>query len=290
MILNKSKSPWYLPVAREIADVIYETRATATQHATYRTRHEQESQLQATFEKYSRIAGVWAPGAERTHGEQIGHVKRGCLTRQLQDIAADGSRIEGSHKIWNSLQRAQPSGLEMVLALGADLVLRRNIRVRFGSRHKQSSATGFVASTHGCHHVRLCNEINQLFNQLVEEERKRGTVEEYTLRPVLPHVDTPETFGLSGVSSEALLELEGLLQIKDDPEDEDENVLQHTITEADIELPKPDIVNDVGAATTTPSASLCTQAEFQLARDGLEEVESPSSASNQAKQTSNARS
>ncbi|KAF7796643.1 hypothetical protein EIP86_007825 [Pleurotus ostreatoroseus] len=275
MILNKSKSPWYLPVAREIADAIYETRATATQHATYRTRHEQESRLQATFEKYSRMTGVWAPGAERTHGEQIGHVKKGCLTRRLQDIAADGSRIEGSHKTWNSLQRAQPSGLEMVLALGADLVLRRNIRVRFGSRHKQAPATGFVASTHGCHHVRLCNEINQLFNQLAEEEQKRGTVEEYTLRPVLPRVDTPETFGLSGVSSEGLLELEGLLQIKDDPEDEDENVLQRTITEADIELPKPDIIANACAATTAPSMSLCTHAEFQLARDGLEEVEPP---------------
>ncbi|KAF7794597.1 hypothetical protein EIP86_005733 [Pleurotus ostreatoroseus] len=280
MILNKSKSPWYLPVAREIADAIYETRATATQHATYRTRQDQETRLQATFEKYSRIAGVWAPGAERTHGEQIGHVKKGCLTRRLQDIAADGSRIEGSHKTWNSLQRAQPSGLEMVLALGADLVLRRNIRVRFGSRYKQSPATGFVASTHGCHHVRLCNAINQLFNQLVEEERKRGTAEEYTLRPILPHVNTSETFGLSGVSNEALLELEGLLQIKDDPEDEDENLLQRTITEADIELPKPDVDALVTACSATSSTtvsltSLSTRAEFQLARDGLKEVAPP---------------
>ncbi len=59
----------------------------------------------------------------KVHADQLTHVKKGCLERRRQDIAADGSRIEGSHKAWNTLQRACASGLEMFGALSRDFVL-----------------------------------------------------------------------------------------------------------------------------------------------------------------------
>ncbi|KAG2045391.1 hypothetical protein BDR06DRAFT_900708, partial [Suillus hirtellus] len=51
------------------------------------------------------------------------HVQKGCLERSDQDIWSDGSCVEGTHKGWNSLQRAQPSGIMMLSVLGHDFVL-----------------------------------------------------------------------------------------------------------------------------------------------------------------------
>ncbi|KAJ7659690.1 hypothetical protein DFH06DRAFT_935341, partial [Mycena polygramma] len=56
---------------------------------------------------------------------QMQHVRKGCLARPREDISSDGSRIEGSHKEWNSIQRSFASGLEMQTALGHDFVLHR---------------------------------------------------------------------------------------------------------------------------------------------------------------------
>ncbi|KAH8990372.1 hypothetical protein EDB86DRAFT_2746341, partial [Lactarius hatsudake] len=55
----------------------------------------------------------------------------GCLARERQDI--HGSRVEGPHKGWNSLQHAQLSGLAVFVALGHNHVLRRNIRIVIAS-------------------------------------------------------------------------------------------------------------------------------------------------------------
>ncbi|KAJ7247360.1 hypothetical protein C8J57DRAFT_1241080 [Mycena rebaudengoi] len=41
------------------------------------------------------------------------HVQKGCLARPREDIASNGSRIEGSHKGWNSIQRSMASGLAL---------------------------------------------------------------------------------------------------------------------------------------------------------------------------------
>lgn len=84
---------------------------------------------------------------------QLKHVRKGCLEHNTKGIRADGSRIEGSHKGWNFLRRAQPSGVTMLNALGHDFVLRRNVRVAFS----RSDMTPFIKFTRGSHHLQLCN-------------------------------------------------------------------------------------------------------------------------------------
>lgn len=135
-----------------------------------------------------------------------------------QDIAADGSRIEGSHKGWNGLQRAFASGLEMWLALASDFVLRRNIRIAYRLQG-HSSHSAFISTTHGCHHLRLCNAINQLYNTLIEKEAARGVKIMYIPRTLMKNIDSGETFGL--VRSENALTFSGLWEIKNELDDED---------------------------------------------------------------------
>ncbi|KAG2120419.1 uncharacterized protein F5147DRAFT_563009 [Suillus discolor] len=103
-----------------------------------------------------------------------------------QDIQSDGSHVEGTHKGWNSLQRAQPSGIVMLSALGHDFVLRQNIRVA-SSRHQM---TPFVKFTHSSHHIQLSNHIARLYNGLHEKDTQLLPL------PELPDVDSGETFGL----------------------------------------------------------------------------------------------
>lgn len=144
----------------------------------------------------------------KVHADQLRHVKKGCLERRRQDIAADGSRIEGSHKAWNSIQQSHASGLEMFLALAHDFVLRWNVN------NNAKDPSNFIATTHGCHHLRLCDRVNTLHNSLVQRERARGVKSEYTLRATFPVVDSGESFGLT-VSNNSL-SFGGLLQIKEE--------------------------------------------------------------------------
>ena len=144
------------------------------------------------------------------HAEQLRHVEKGCLTRIRHDIAGDGSRIEGSHKGWNSLQRSFSCGLELFCALAHDFVLRRNIRIA----HTQDTAVPFEKSTLGSHHIRLTDHIARLWNQLLKTEKKAST----NLKPLpeMATVASDETFGL--VVSKSVETFNGLLEIKDEEE------------------------------------------------------------------------
>lgn len=134
--------------------------------------------LTAVFEKWSMHGSVWSAAAstvsstpesqdassltiDQVHITQLQHVRKGCLARIRQDIRSDGSRIEGSHKGWNSLQRSFTSGLELQEALSHDFVLRRNSQTALAnSSDSQSSgfSTSFVQTTFGSHHVRLASD------------------------------------------------------------------------------------------------------------------------------------
>ena len=71
--------------------------------------------------------------------------RKGCLARLCQDVASDGSRIEGSHKGWNSIMRSFSNGLEVYTALAHDFVLHRNLRVAASHGNKTGVARKFVA-------------------------------------------------------------------------------------------------------------------------------------------------
>jgi hypothetical protein len=116
------------------------------------------------------------------------HVEKGCLVRNNQTFSSDGSRIEGSHKGWNSIQRSFASGIEVFTALCHDFVLRRNVRVV--SSH--DVAPPFLKAAHGSHHLGCVNHVNSLWNALVRKD-KTGKMKEL---PELPDVQSHETFGL----------------------------------------------------------------------------------------------
>lgn len=154
------------------------------------------------------------------HADQLEHVRKGCLVRPREDICMDGSRIEGSHKAWNSLQWAHPSGIEVYAALGHDFFLRRNIRIasaRIKNNHVVSF-NEFVASTHSSHHVQLVNHVATLFNSLYNKELI-ALKEKLVAYPTLPRVEVMEMIGL--VESAHSLTFGGLVEVKDEEVDLD---------------------------------------------------------------------
>lgn len=152
----------------------------------------------------------------QVHADQLVHVRRGCLERVCPDLPSDGSRIEGSHKGWNSIMRAHPSGIEMFTALAHDHVLRRNVRVAY----KKPFPSNFVKSTFGSHHVRLISCAAELWNEIISCEVHMSTCANLQPRPVLLQVDSGECFGL--VCSEFSTTFGGLFQVKEEVEESSE--------------------------------------------------------------------
>jgi hypothetical protein len=145
------------------------------------------------------------------------HVRKGCLARPREDIPSDGSRIEGSHKGWNSIQRAFASGLVMFRALSHDFVLRRNIRVGLNGRYRKPSP--FLSSTHGCHHIRLVSHTAHIWNVLISKaQRSNSHADHLELLPELRIVNSNEIFGV--VDSQNAMSFGGLFQIKQEDEKE----------------------------------------------------------------------
>ncbi|KAI0685123.1 hypothetical protein BC835DRAFT_1421556 [Cytidiella melzeri] len=127
VIVGGVHNPHRAAVLRDIVDAILESPAEDGRPAKWRQKEEQEIMLEAMYQKWLTCGKVWSEAAARAHAIQMGHVRKGCLSRPRSDIWSDGSRIEGSHKGWNSLQRANPSGYQTILFLASDHVLRRNI-------------------------------------------------------------------------------------------------------------------------------------------------------------------
>ncbi|EJD33698.1 hypothetical protein AURDEDRAFT_177222 [Auricularia subglabra TFB-10046 SS5] len=143
-------------VAREFSDALIKTRASARNNITHR--------------------------------EQMGHVRKGCVTRARSDISSDGSRIEGSHKTWNSLNRTFTGGVESLEAQGHDMVLRKNLRIAA----KRDPALDFVASTYGSHHISLVLSAASDWNSIVRQVGSPSLVP----APLLQYANSDEQFGL----------------------------------------------------------------------------------------------
>ncbi|KAL6303302.1 hypothetical protein BKA93DRAFT_818125 [Sparassis latifolia] len=201
---NGTKNPYRQDVARDIIDAILKTPAD--------NKEQQEKRLMEAYEKWEEKGGVWSAAAAKAHEEQLSHVRKGCLARPRQDIASDGSHIEGSHKGWNGLQRSFASGIEVLTALGHDHVLRRNIRVAFNSSHM--SLEQFLQSTRGSHHIRLVDGVAKLWNVILDDTK---TVRTRNLRPLpeLQIIDSGETFGL--IRAEYATSYHNLADIKEEP-------------------------------------------------------------------------
>ncbi|PIL26811.1 hypothetical protein GSI_11072 [Ganoderma sinense ZZ0214-1] len=199
-VLGGTKNPHRREVAEDIAGAIIKTKAHDGIPARYWSQEEQEERLVEAFKKWVVVGGVWNAAAEKAHHEQLEHVRKGCLARPREDIATDGSRIEGTHKGWNSLQRTHPSGVEVLTALAADHVLRHNIRVDYASPDPFS----FTASTFGSHHIHLVNACAQLWNALLEPANRgeRRHPADLFPAPTLQPAASEETFGLVKASSD----------------------------------------------------------------------------------------
>ncbi|GBE81445.1 hypothetical protein SCP_0311740 [Sparassis crispa] len=211
-ILNGTKNPLYSAIASDIVDAVLKTRADKHNLAVYWSQLEQEKRLVDAYEKWFKRGGVWSVAAQKAHEEQLGHVQKGCLSRTRQDVPSDGSRIEGSHKGWNGLQRSHASGIEVLSALCHDFVLRRNIRI--GSVLEQCST--FLTSTHGSHHIRLVDAVAKLWNALLQvpDNCSKGL----RILPELEVISSNEKFGL--VSAKCLANYQNLVVIKDEPRDD----------------------------------------------------------------------
>lgn len=197
----------------------------------------------------------------KVHSDQMGHVRRGCLARSRQDIRTDGSRIEGSHKHWNSIQRAQPSGIEVYHGLCHDTVHRRNLRIGISAIEKGETSVQegeFLTSTYGSHHTRLVSYVAERFNALRSQEK--GKVQKaLEVRPTLKEVIDDQLFGL--VVSNHSLTFGGLLVVKEVLKEEDE--LLAALEERTEDLDDASLIQQLGidqtllnvpATVTTPPA------------------------------------
>ncbi|KAI0066538.1 hypothetical protein BV25DRAFT_1912599 [Artomyces pyxidatus] len=212
---------WGAYLANDVVDAILKRRAKNGVPALYHTKEEQEKRLTEMYNKWRKTRMVWSQAAAKTHQEQLKHVRKGCLTRTREDIASDGSRIEGTHKGWNSLMRSFSSGLEIFVALGHDFVLRRNIRLAFSALSAEKAvAPTFLTYTYGSHHIQLTDHIAELWNAMLGGEHgpERGPATTLIPRPRLANVDSGESFGL--VSSQFALTYGGLMEFAKPEEEE----------------------------------------------------------------------
>ncbi|TFK92373.1 hypothetical protein K466DRAFT_480747, partial [Polyporus arcularius HHB13444] len=215
-VVNGSKNPHRAEVAHDLVDAIVKCTANNNAPAVYRSQSEQETRLQAVYDKWAAKKGVWTAAAAKTHAEQLAHVKKGCLSRPRDDVRSDGSRIEGVHKGFNSLQRSFASGLVMMTLLLHDYILRRNIRNELA---RSSGATPFVSSTHGSHHVRLVNAFATLWNRLITAAQCARTLPSDIHRlPEFVSVNSGESFGLVKITP-AVAAQQSFVTIKEEPEE-----------------------------------------------------------------------
>ena len=156
--------------------------------------------------------------SSKAHQEQLAHVRKGCLARPRDDVRADGSQIEGSHKGWNALQRSFSSGIEMMSALGHDFVLRHNSRIE--RTLKQPSK--FATSTFGSHHIRLVNDCAHRWNKQLARKDNIGTHLEPL--PVLNAPPSKETFGMMKMSPETAAH-QSLTSVKKESTDDEQELL-----------------------------------------------------------------
>lgn len=132
-----------------------------------------------------------------------------------QDVRSDGSRIEGSHKGWNSIQRSFSSGIELFTTLSHDHVLRTNCRIAANSK----SPSIFTSASYGTHHVRLATHIATQWNTLIANETVKPGAQPLTKLPGLKTVSSGEKFGL--VVSKHTNSFKGLLEIKQELKEEE---------------------------------------------------------------------
>ncbi|GBE83530.1 hypothetical protein SCP_0505840 [Sparassis crispa] len=214
-MVDDAKNPLRTAVARDIVDAILKMTADKHNTAVYWNQSEQEQRLEVAYQKWADHGGVWTVAATKVHLDQLSHVRKGCLTCPRQDIRADGSHIEGSHKGWNSLQRSQASGIVVFSELCHDFVLRRNIQVSF----KSASSSPFLRATLGSHHIHLVNSIATFWNSLLTENKQAsGTASNLRRIPELQIVASGETFGL--VNTKSAANYHNLLELKNEPEEE----------------------------------------------------------------------
>ncbi|KAJ3966232.1 hypothetical protein EV361DRAFT_809407, partial [Lentinula raphanica] len=239
-----TKNPCYKAVAHDITSAILKKRASEspTNIAIYHSQKDQITLLEAAYQKWAD-KNIWNASGASVHTEQMKHVRNGCLTRTRQDIRSDGSRIENSHKGWNSLQRSFASGLEVMTALGHDLIHRRNMRTGLNcSQHTPESSTlplEFILSAEGSHHIHLRNKIAITYNSIIKEREISPTA--IPFQPELPSTTTPETFGL--INSDHAATFGGLFTLKEES-DEDEKLLLQDI-EPPVEIEEATVDNEI---------------------------------------------
>ncbi|PIL33226.1 hypothetical protein GSI_04676 [Ganoderma sinense ZZ0214-1] len=217
-IQDGTKNPYQGQVANDIVDAILKAKAANGVPAIYRPQAEQEQRLVEVYNKWKEHGGMWTAVAEKVHAKQLTHVQKDCLTRPRDDIVTDSSRIEGSHKGWNSIMCAFASGLEVMNALGHDHILHHNVRIDMQDDSLDKSM--FMYHTYGSHHIRLMNACAKLWNTLVEAEKKKG-LKPANLRalPVFCPADSREKFALVKMSAETATQY-SLTTIKQEPGDE----------------------------------------------------------------------
>ncbi|KAI1796505.1 hypothetical protein LXA43DRAFT_879937 [Ganoderma leucocontextum] len=213
-LVGGSRSPVRPEVAHDIVNAILKCRALPTSPAVYWSKNEQETRLVAAFKKWE-AKGVWT--AAGAHEEQLVHVRKGCLARPRDDVRADGSRIEGTHKGWNSLQRSFSSGIEMMAALGHDFVHRHNTWVESALKEPPK----FIRSVFGSHHVRLVTDCARRWNKQLG--RKPRIDSDMELLPVLEALHSRETFGMLRMSPETAAH-QSFASIKTEPADDGQDL------------------------------------------------------------------
>ncbi|PIL33642.1 hypothetical protein GSI_04265 [Ganoderma sinense ZZ0214-1] len=252
-VKDGTKNPHRSEAANDIVNAILKVRAANGVPAMYHSQPEQERRLIEAYTKWEDRGGVWTAAAAKVHAKQLEHVRKGCLARPRDDIPTDGSRIEGSHKGWNSIMRSFASGLEVMNALGHDHVLRHNVRLDMADDNLDRSM--FTFHTYGSHHIRLTNACAKLWNVLLEAQKKKAT-RSSNLRPLpeLCPADSGEKFGLVKMSTETATQY-SLTAIKQEVNDEEINLTLQDVLDADCILEEigvdPALVN---APTPTPKA------------------------------------
>ncbi|KAK4701793.1 hypothetical protein P7C70_g4430, partial [Phenoliferia sp. Uapishka_3] len=140
----------------------------------YRPVSDQLARMDAVWEKFDKIGGVWTAPSRQTFKNQRKHVEKGCLQRPNPKCPCSTSPNETWHKILGDQFRGISSSITTVHFLTLDTILRGNLKLKITQNHTQpanSPSRLFRNLAAGRHHLFALDHQLRLLEDLTREKQ-----------------------------------------------------------------------------------------------------------------------
>ncbi|KAK4703110.1 hypothetical protein P7C70_g3109, partial [Phenoliferia sp. Uapishka_3] len=142
----------------------------------YRPVTEQLDRMDAVWERFEKIVGVWSAPSKQTFQNQRKHIEKGCLQRPNPKVPCSTSPNENWHKRLGDQFRGMSSSITTVQYLTLDTILRGNLNIKITQNHTQpadSPSRLFRNLANGRHHLFALDHQLVLLESLTKETQLR---------------------------------------------------------------------------------------------------------------------